>query len=162
MDKIKFLKDVEIPNLTVKDLVIGSEHLSSKRLNSLLSLVASKFKTVYGKYEITVIETSGSITGVSFTANGEIFHSIHSRYDYDWANTNGDRWNLYYDDKYVGAYYFDSLYFDNTDYINIDFGETPQDLTTAEYDFLMGLVPKSVTFTISNTCDGTLTITKVI
>jgi hypothetical protein len=147
MDKIKFLKDVEVPNLTAQDnLLIGSELLSRKRLNALLSLI--NLKTINGVYMINDMNSyelsDGEISDISFTSNGETFSRIRIEHTED--DAIGNQYYLYYDDKNVATQMqgFIGFEFTNKAYKNIIFGTIPQELSDSEYRWFTSITEKAV------------------
>ena len=125
MDKIKFLKDIEVPSVKIGDIL-----LSTKRVQGLLAILG--LNTVSNVYEITEALAEGEIfSNINFTSNGKTFSSISIEYKED--DGLGNHYELYYDNtcvSYTANNETEFQFFD--EYSTIDFGATPQEILSEE------------------------------
>lgn len=126
MDKVKFLKDVEVPSVKIGDIL-----LSTKRVQGLLAILG--LNTVSNIYEITEALAEGEIfSNINFTSNGKTFSSMSIKHVEDEAW--GNHYQLYYDNTCIGntAHEDTEFQFVQDEYSIIDFGATPQEILSEE------------------------------
>ena len=133
MDKIKFLKDVDFPLIS-----IGGIKLSNKKLEALVATISEKVKTVNSLFVFTDdLMINGGMyqftIKASFKSNSQTFSQLSINVNEDISH---EEFYFYYDNTYVGTFNYNlgMSSWTNSEYSMIKFEN--EELLTGELNFL--------------------------